>query len=241
MTLLFCLLGLLAGTITTIAGQGGGLFLLLASSAILGPHAALAITTPALLLGNSHRSFLLRKFVDRGVALRMLLGALPGGVIGGALAGVISPLTLKVILIAMAGLSILKAVGVLKVGVSRHALVPAGFVIGLLTGTGGGAGVLFAPVLLSFGLRGRAFIGTSAVVAVATHIGRLAGYASIGLFHKELIGPTIAVSVAIFAGNAVGDRLRNALTARTGGERTTTVLEYGMLVVCVVLSVAGLG
>jgi hypothetical protein len=109
-------------------------------------------------------------------------------------------------------------------------------VVGVLTGTAGGAGVLFSPILLSTGLRGRAFVGTTSSIALATHIGRVAGYASLGLFSTALVAPTVAVTLAIFAGNALGDRLR---AARESG--LTTILEYGTLVVCVALSVAGLG
>ena len=42
MTVLLGVLGLCAGVLTTLAGQGGGLFLLLLCSLLVGPHAALA-------------------------------------------------------------------------------------------------------------------------------------------------------------------------------------------------------
>ena len=58
MTLALAALGTIAGILTTLAGQGGGLFLLLAIAALVGPHEALAITAPALLLGNLHRAVL---------------------------------------------------------------------------------------------------------------------------------------------------------------------------------------
>ena len=37
-------LGVLSGILTTLAGQGGGLMLLLAASALLGPHAVTRFT-----------------------------------------------------------------------------------------------------------------------------------------------------------------------------------------------------
>lgn len=228
-------LGLSAGVLTTLAGQGGGLLLLLFCSFIAGPHAALAVTAPALLLGNVHRAFLFRKDVDRRMALRLVAGALPGAFAGGLLAGVASPVVLHVLLVGLTALSIAKAIGWLRFSVPNGALGPAGFVVGTLTGTSGGAGVLFAPLLLATGLTGRAFIGTIAVVAVSAHVGRVVAYGWTGLFSRELLFATALVAAAIFVGNALGERVRRVLS-----DRTSTRLEYGVLVVCVLLSVSGL-
>ena len=236
MVLVFLLLGLMAGVLTTVAGQGGGLVVLLACSALVGPHEALAITAPALLLGNLHRSVLLRVHIDRVVAARMIAGAIPGALVGGVLAGVTPAWTLRVLLVGMTAAAVAKAVGLVRFRVPRTALVPAGVLVGGMTGTSGGAGVLFAPVLLSIGLQGKVFVATSSAVALAAHVGRVAGYAGLGLFSRALVGPTIAVATAIFVGNALGSRLQALLS-----ERRARAIEYGTLVVCVVLSVTGLG
>ena len=155
MTLALGFLGLCAGVLTTLAGQGGGLFLLLLCSVLLGPRSALAITAPALLLGNLHRAVLFRRVVDRGVAARMILGAVPGAFAGGFLAGRLPEWVLHVLLVGITALSVARALRWLAFEVPRGALGPAGFLIGAMTGTSGGAGVLFAPVLLSSGLVGR--------------------------------------------------------------------------------------
>ncbi|MBX3202640.1 MAG: TSUP family transporter [Labilithrix sp.] len=240
-TLLFLVLGLGAGVLTTLAGQGGGLLLLLACSAVLGPHEALAITAPALLLGNLHRTLLFRAHIDRAVATRMVAGALPGALAGGLLAGVTPAWALQGMLVFMTAVAIAKALGLVRFQVPTNALGPAGLVVGAMTGTSGGAGVLFAPVLLSAGLTGKAFVATTSIVAVAAHVGRVAGYAGLGLFARELIGPTIAVSAAIFVGNALGGRLYGVITANGRKPGRVVAIEYGTLVVCVALSVAGLG
>ena len=236
MTLALGLLGLCAGVLTTLAGQGGGLFLLLLCSVLLGPRAALAITAPALLIGNLHRAILLRRLIDRPVAVRMIVGAVPGAFVGGFLAGRLPEWVLHLLLVGITALSVARALRWLAFEVPRAALGPAGFVVGAMTGTSGGAGVLFAPVLLSAGLRGTAFVGTIATVAVATHLGRVAAYASSGFFTRELVAPILVVALAITLGNAVGGRMRARLS-----ELTTTRLEYGVLVVCVGVSLLGLG
>lgn len=234
MTVALAILGLFAGVLTTIAGQGGGLFLLLACSMLLGPHAALAITAPALLLGNLHRAVLFRRSIDRGIAARMIAGAVPAAFLGGLVAGAMPAWVLQVFLVALTGLSIARALRWLSFDVPRWALGPAGFLIGAMTGTAGGAGVLFAPVLLSTGLRGSAFVGTISAVAVATHVGRVVAYASNGLFTRDLLLPTALVAVAISLGNFVGERARARLS-----DTVTTRLEYGVLVVCVGVALAG--
>lgn len=235
MTLALGLLGLCAGMLTTLAGQGGGLFLLLLCSLLLGPRAALAITAPALLIGNLHRAILFRRLIDRPVAVRMIVGAVPGAFVGGLLAGRLPEWVLHVLLVGITALSVARALRWLAFEVPRAALGPAGFVVGAMTGTSGGAGVLFAPVLLAAGVRGTAFVATIATVAFATHLGRVVAYAGSGFFTRELVAPIFVVALAITLGNAVGERVRARLS-----ELTTTRLEYGVLVLCVGVSVLGL-
>lgn len=236
MTLLLAAIGILAGILTTLSGQGGGLFLLLVCSFVLGPHRALAITSPALLLGNLHRSILFRRAIDRPIAKRLILGAAPGAVLGGLLVGVFPAWVVQVLLVALTAMAIVKALGAFAFVLPRSALVPSGLVVGTMTGTSGGAGVLLAPILFSCGLSGNAYVGTSALVAVAMHAGRIFSYASGGLFSRDQLASTAVVAVAIFAGNSIGERIRRRIP-----DRRMKAIEYGTLVVCVALSVAGLG
>jgi uncharacterized membrane protein YfcA len=236
MTVLLAILGVLAGVLSALAGQGGGLFLILACSVLIGPHAAIALTAPALMFGNAHRALLFRRAIDRPIVLRVVAGAVPGAIAGGLAAGAMPSWVLQVLLVSLTVLSILRAVGRLTFHVPKWAFGPAGLVVGGLAGTSGGAGVLFAPVLLSAGLRGPAFAGTIASIALATHAGRVLAYASSGLFRRELLLPTVAVALGIAAGNVLGRRARAFLS-----DRATTRVEYGVLVVCVGVSLLGLG
>ena len=234
MTIAVAVLGVLAGVLTTLAGQGGGLFLLLACSALLGPHAALAVTAPALLFGNLHRAVLYRRVIDRSIALRMIAGALPGAFVGGLLAGATPSWLLNGIMVVLTALALARAAKLLVFRVPDAALAPSAFGVGAMTGTAGGAGVLLSPILLATGLTGRAFVGTMATIAVAMHFGRVVAYGLSGFFTARLALVTLVLTLAIAGGNAAGDWIRT----RTS-DRTTTRLEYGVLVMCVVLSLAG--
>jgi uncharacterized protein len=136
----------------------------------------------------------------------------------------------------MTALAMAKAVGWIRFSVPRAALAPAGFGIGAMTGTAGGAGVLLAPVLLSSGLSGATYVGTSSVVAVVTHLGRVAAYGSVGLFANggaRIAAGAAALALAIFAGNSLAERVRPHISARAAVR-----IEYATLLVCVALSVA---
>jgi uncharacterized protein len=228
--------GLVAGVLTTLTGQGGGLFLLLVLSFRLGPHAALALSSPALLLGNLHRVITLRTSIDRSLAWRFSLGALPGALLGGYFAGAMPSVVLRVLLVAVTVLTLAKAFGLLRFAVAPAAYPWAGFTVGGLTGTSGGAGVLLAPVLLASGLSGARYLATQSVIAVAMHVGRIVAYGHGGLFQETRALDVALLSLAIFAGNALADRLKRGISPRT-----ISRTEYTTLVVCTLLAVTGIG
>jgi uncharacterized protein len=227
-------LGLVAGALTTVAGLGGGLLLLLTLSAFWGPAAALAATAPALLLGNLHRLALFRKHVDWKTVRAFGIGALPGALVGGVLAARIPPLAVQLMMVGMTALAVARAVFRSELRVPPAAMTPAGFVIGTLTGAAGGAGVLVAPLLLSTGLSGSAYVATSAAAAVVMHFGRILGYGSEGLFTSDAVGHAAILAVAILGGNYLGKRLRPHVR-----ESQSRWIEHGVLVVCVALALWG--
>lgn len=228
-------LGLLAGMLTTVAGLGGGVLLVLALSLLTSPAEALATTSPALLVGNLHRLVVGRRDVDRAVARPLALGALPGSALGGLLAVAIPTVVLEALLVATTAFALARAFGYLSFKPGARALMPAGFAIGMATATTGGGALLLAPLMLATGLTGARYVATAAGIAVAIHIGRLFGYGAGGLVsHATLVAAAI-LAAAILLGNAIGQRLRRHIDARTGAR-----LELGVLLVCVALALAGL-
>jgi uncharacterized membrane protein YfcA len=212
------------------------MLLVLALSLLLGPAAALASTAPALLLGNVHRFALFRKQIDARVAYAYAAGAIPGSITGGLACAALPEWALHALMAVMAILAVLRSRGVFEVRLRTSWMVPAGFVIGALAATTGGAGLLAGPVLMAAGLKGDAYVATSAAASAATHAGRIIAYGAGGLFTGETPLIAAVLAAAILAGNVEGLRIRRRLAATTPAR-----LELGALVGCVALSIIGLG
>lgn len=227
-------LGILAGMLTTIAGLGGGILLQVALSLVVGPRVALAITAPALLVGNLHRAVLYRAHIDRNVARAFALGALPGSVVGGLAAVVLPAGVMHALMLGMAALAIARHLGWWRWEPSRAVLVPAAAGIGAVSATSGGAGLLVSPLMLSTGLSGERYVSTVAVAAVAMHAGRFVAYGLGGLVNGRSLALGAALTVAILLGNLLGARARARLSAATAPR-----LEVGVLCVATILAVAG--
>lgn len=227
-------LGLGAGALTTVAGQGGGLLLVLALAHVTDARSALLLSAPALLVGNLHRLWLYRTQLDRRTALTFLTGAAPASVLGGALAMDVPPIAVKLLLAAVTILAIARAFGVVRIRPNPRLLVASGAVIGFLCAGAAGAGFLVAPLLLAVGLTGEAYVATAAACAAGMHATRLAGYLTQVQPTTALLLGAAALALAITFGNLIGDRLRKGLPARAG-----RALEFGTLVTCAALALGG--
>lgn len=229
------LLGLLAGTLTTLAGMGGGLVLTLALAALTDPATALATAAPALLIGNFHRVALYFRHLDRRVGLVAAAAALPGSVLGGLLMSALSEAALRWLLVGTAAFAVSRRLGLFEFRPGPRLLAPAAFASGAITATTGGGGLLITPLLLSAGLAGEAFVVTTSTVAVAMHIGRIGAYGAAGLVTAETLASSAVLALAIPLGNLLGKRFREHIA-----ERHTMNLTWAVLLVSVGLTVVGL-
>lgn len=228
-------LGFLAGGLTTVAGMGGGVMLVLALSLAASPVEALALTSPALLVGNLHRLALGRRAIDRAIARPFVLGALPGSLLGGLLAVALPTLLMQALLVLTTAMALARALGWWTFRPRAAALVPAGAAIGAAAATTGSAGLLVGPLMHAAGLSGARFVATTAAAAVSMHLGRILAYGLGGHVHAGTLAGSAALALTILAGNAAGERLRRRLSARA-----SLRLELGVLLVCVALALAGL-
>lgn len=234
-TVTWITLGLAAGAITTLAGLGGGLLMTLALAALVGPQRALAMAAPALLMGNVHRVWLYRRFIDRTLALPFVLGAFPGALVGGLLAVALPESVLRVLILVAAGLAVSKQLGWLRWRPGPRAIVPATFTAGVLTATSGGGGLLLGPLLLTVGAKGERFVVTASLVALSMHIARIIAYGAGGLVDAAVLLQALVLGTSILLGNLLGRLGRRFLD-----ERRSTWLTYGVLALCVTLALAGL-
>jgi uncharacterized membrane protein YfcA len=234
MTLLL-VLGLFAGALTTVAGLGGGLVLLLALAVLIGPKAALATSALALLVGNLHRLWLYRDALDWPLARSLLRGVVPGAFFGALFLVGIPGWIVQVLMIAMVGLALARAFGGYTWVLPPRAMTASGAVIGALTATAGGAALLASPLLLASGLTGTAYSATLAMTSVGLHASRLVGYTSGGMYTTHVVAQAAVLAIAVMAGNLVGDRIRRHI-----GPRVQNALELGTPVVALGLALAGI-
>lgn len=211
--IMFALLGLVAGLLTTVAGMGGGLFLLMTIGLWLGPLEALVVTTPALLLSNLHRLWMFRTDLDRPLVARIAIGVVPGALLGALALPAIPELVVALLFTASSVVAVLRSLGKLDLGWLARWIPGFAAVIGALAATSGGAAMLMAPLVLAAGATGTRYVATIAAAAAIMHAARVAGYGGIGLVAMPQLVDAAIILAGLLVGNLAGKRLR----AHTGG------------------------
>jgi uncharacterized membrane protein YfcA len=192
---------------------------------------------PAMLLSNSHRLWMLWTEVDRPIAKGFTWGAIPGSFAGGLLVAKTPDVVLRWLMVVMTAFAVGRALKLYDWRPRASAMVPAGFGIGAISATVGGAGLLVGPLFLSAGLTGKRFVATIAAAAVALHAGRLVAYGVGGLVTRETLFHAGVLTVSLVGGNVIGLWLRDRYVNDVRAQR----LEFATLLVCVCLSLFGVG
>jgi len=232
---LLVLAAILAGTLTTISGFGGGVLLLLAVTAAEGARPALAISALALLVANAHRLWMYRAHIGARVTAPILIGIVPGSFVGAYLATAIPDPVVHAIMLAVVALSLARAWFGWAWKPSRRALTSSAAIVGVLAGGAGGAGFLIGPVILAAGERGRRYLAAVAVSSVAMNTARMIGYGAGGLVTAHVLAVASLLAAALLVGNLIGDRIRDGVP-----DAWQTRIELGAPVVCVALALGGL-
>lgn len=228
------LTGAFAGITSTTVGVGGGFLAVVILSIFMDPVEALALSSPAVLAGNLHRVALYGKDVDRAAAVRFIVGALPGALIGGLAAVALPSTMLRALLVVAALLGVAQATGWLRIRPGQRGMVAGGFGSGFLTATSG-ASAFVAPTLLAGGVRGNAFVATAALGLSTIHLTRMVMYGTGGLLTADLMLGSALLTLAVLTGNLVGRSLRARLPSDF-----THRLSYGVLVPLFALAVVGM-
>ena len=235
MTLLICLVALLASGLTFFSGFGLGTLLLPAFALFFPLPQAIAMTAVVHLLNGLFKLALVGLHADRSVALRFgvpaVLASIAGALLLAQLAG-IEPLIRYSLLDAQFDVTPLKlAVGGCLLAFSLIELWPAfdkltfhrrwlwvgGLLSGFFGGLAGMQGALRSAFLLRLGLSKEAFIATGVVAAVMIDVARIGSYwPSFMQQRSDLDWPLVAAAVlSAFIGAFVGNRLLKKITLPT--------------------------
>lgn len=224
LTELVVVCGVGAGVLSTLAGQGGGLVALLALSAAIGPKEALVLTAPGLAVANVHRAWVFRREIDGSIVRRMFAPIVVASALVGMLAVRAPTGLLRALLVLATAIALAKAFGWLNFRVRPAWFAPAGAAIGAFGACSGGAGLLLSPLLVSAGLEGEAFIGTTQLLALALNGGRMVGYFAGGSLTSAALPLAIAMMLALLVGNSAGHALRRWL-----GKKQLRAIELGTM------------
>lgn len=196
-------------TVAGVAGFGAGVILLPVVAALMGVRAAVPILTVTMLLGNISRIWWSRRDIDWAVLWRFLLGAVPATAVGVLLLAGASSTRLSLII----GLFLLAAVPLRRLLMTRNFRVrlahfgPLGAAIGVLSALVVTTGPVVTPFFLAYGLRRGAYIATEASCALAMHLVRGAGLATLALLNRETILLGLTLGAVMFVGAWCGRRI----------------------------------
>lgn len=235
LSLLLAALAVMAGLITTVTGFGGGMLLVTVLALVWGPLPALAVSSLALLVGNGQRLYMYWRDVQINAGWRLVLGAIPGSVLGALIATSLPAWVLQVAIVSITGLALAQAMWKLPWRFPLNGLTPAAGGVGALSAMSGGGGFLLGPLMLSAGINGNAYVATGAITAVFIHISRLIGYGANGMVSAQTFVTAGWLAACIVLGNLMGRSLRQTLTARS-----LAGLEYGTPFVVALIAIAGL-
>lgn len=228
------LLALLAGALTTTAGMGGGMVMVLGLSVTRPVGEALLITTIPLLVGNMHRIRLYASELHRPDALRYAIGGSLGAAVGSQVAAELPDEVLRI------GIACIAIMAAIKLTSDAPWVFPASWVgagsvaVGMISATVGGGGILAGPMMLGRGHTGARYVGTAAAGAAAIHIVRIIGYSTAGWDMRTVMTESAIATFMLLSGNIAGHHIRTRLSTRS-----THRVEIGSVMMCASMVVAG--
>lgn len=214
--------GIMAGGLTTIAGLGGGILLIAGLSVFWAPATVIAMTAPALFVGNASRVALLRREVDWHLVGRFALTAGPTALVASYLAVKAPAGWLKVAIALLLFAFVLQDLVKRKPteagrieGLQRTWLTAAaGAVSGTVSGLTGGAGFIATPFLHRLGLSPKQLVATSAACMALVHLSKGVGFGLNASLTPALLPAAGVLTLGVVAGNSLGARLLDRLSER---------------------------
>ena len=221
----------LGASLNAAAGFGFSLLTVPLMAFVVGPKEAVVLSAVMSVGSNGTVAWRSRSDVDRGVAGRLLGGALLGMPVGLVVLSRLAEEPLQILI----GLAVLASAAVLALGVKlRRPHSPTDVGVGLMSGmfktSVGISGPPIVILLQGRGLAKTAFRATSASVIVAVNVVSLGLFAVTGRFDRLVIAAALVSLPALPLGYWLGDRMH----ARVPEER------FRYLVLAMVVLSAGL-
>lgn len=229
--LLVAAMAFVAGVVGGLSGMGASLVLAPFLVPLVGIKAVVPVMSVAMLLGQGGRIWAYRDTLDLRVAGSLLLGVVPGAMIGSTIYAYIPADAVAVLL----GVFLI-AVSLLRRWMERQRFrlrgvgrVVGGLGFGTLAGGMLGVGVVIFPLLMSSGLSGAALIATKAVVSIFLHVTKLTMFGAYDLLPARLVVVGLCIGVFTLPGTYVARHLFRYIPAEIHSRGVDILVFFGGL------------
>lgn len=183
--------------LASMSGTGSSLLIAPVLVPLIGVKALLPVIAVGSLFGNIARAWVYREWIDRKLFIKVGLPAAPGVFVGVLIYDWLPQSSLLAIfgLFMIASLPIRRWTDSLKLKPNPAGVAGGSFGFGIIAGSVPLGGVVLVAMLLGFGLRGGAILGTDATISVLTNLCRVGGFTSVELLDFQLVTLGIIIGV----------------------------------------------
>ena len=200
--ILVALAALIGSFFSSLTGTGGAIVLSLVLPSIIGLSALVPVLSVALTINNVMRIGAFRKDVDRRVGGLILLGAVPGTIVGALVLVRLDEAAIALVL----GFFLIGIVIARRLLAHRSFSMPAPVVVvlsaayGVLAGLTVGGGILVLPLLAAAGLAGARLVGTDALIGLVVHITKVVVFGAAAALTAGLFVTGIVIGILMAPG-----------------------------------------
>jgi uncharacterized membrane protein YfcA len=206
--------GLIAGLVSGIVGTGATIILLPVLTLAFGPKAAIPIMAVVALMSNFAKITAWWRDIDWRACGAYAIGGIPGAALG---ARTMLSLPPQLVDLSLGCFFLIMIPGRRWLAVRSYKLqlwmlVPAGLVIGFLTGIVVSTGPITVPLFTAYGLLKGAFIATEAAASLAVYISKATTFRSFGALPTDIVLKGLITGSSVMAGTYASKLLLERLS-----------------------------